>query len=165
MPERPRSGPGVQALLGPYLDTHYDVRLPGGARATLRCGQRVPDSVIEVIGRTSDAFLITACNPRSKRLSNAENRLLMQRLLQQVNSAGCQCLPGVGHVPGEAWREPLLLLSAIDVDFVDEVARRFDQNAIVSLRPGQPTRLRIYRPCWRRDMADSLRFEWAPEQR
>jgi hypothetical protein len=97
-------------------------------------------------------------------LSIGENRQRMRQLLLHARAAACLCLPGVGHIPGQSWREPLLLLSAIDIEFIDDIARRFDQNAIVSLRSGQTARLRVYRSEWRLEIPQSVDIEWAPNQ-
>lgn len=155
----------ARTLIDEYFNSHYDVRLPGGHRSTVRIGQPWPLSLREFLCNAANATLVSACNPYSVPTAATTNRARMRELLQHVGALNPPILPGVGHVPGQAWRESFVLLADLDNRDVDAIARRFGQNAVVRLLAGQPARLRMYRPDWRQRMADSVNIEWAPDPR
>src|SRR5690606_11414080 len=85
------------------------------------------------------AVLITAYNPRSRRLPEAQNAVAHGKLIEAVRRAGKDYLPTrardpVGDGPTEAG---LLVLGLAREDGV-ALARRFDQYAIVWMERGQP---------------------------
>ncbi len=148
-------------LLTAYLDTHYVIRLPGGQRASLRIGEPVPESVCDWVGRDWPLLCISACNPRSQRLSPMANRRLMRELLCALTDEGHSTRPGVGHIPGNAWREASIFVLAVSVNRADQLARRFGQNAIVTADEGECVRLRIYaRRLWQA-LAEEAFADWA----
>lgn len=135
-------------LLDLYRATHYDVRMPGARRVSLRVDGRVPLAFIEWANDTWPLSFISACNPRSTRLSAKENHQRMQALLKRLRSQQASILAGVGHIPGQPWREPSLLVAGLTIEQLDSLAIDFDQNAIVIARNGDHVGLRIYRPEW-----------------
>lgn len=163
MPEPSAEGLSPQTLLELYRSTHYDLRLPGGLRSTVRIGEPLPLALVEISGQTSHAFLISAGNPCSLPMSAAENRQRIRQLLLDMKAANHPCVPGVGHIPGQSWRESFLLLPNLRTHAVDDIAIEFGQNAIVHLQAGQPARLRIYRKKWRPKIIESADIEWAPD--
>lgn len=134
----------LAALYRLYAACHYDVRLPGGGRATLRIGEPLPASLADWLGDAPFGAFITAYNPLSKPQSPAHNRAAQQRLLHDVRSEGARLLPGVGHLPGQTWREPSLFVAGLGLTAVDALACRHSQNAIVLAHRNAATQLRGY---------------------
>ncbi len=152
--------PTPASLLAAYRDTRYDVRLPGGRRLTIRIGD--PPSVALILPRGDPALssaIITACNPRSLPLPVADNRRRMHELVRALVGHGVLMLPAVGCAPHGAWREASLLVPAIPIDLLDTLARRFGQNAVLTLVP--EARLRVYRDDWRRKHGKDAAIDWA----
>lgn len=124
------------SLWSAYAAAPYRVFAAGGT-ATFRVRRRsaAMDAVLCVLS-VREATLVTAANPRSRRLPAACNmrrmtalraRLRRRRMLSGESGAG-------------RWREPQLLVAA-PVAAVAPVARRFSQNAIVRVRRAQPPAL------------------------
>lgn len=145
----PRESPArIRGLLALYRRTHYEVTLPDGDAATLRIGAPPPPSVAGWIGADAFAVCVTACNPRSRRLPDADNERRMAELRALLQREGARRLEGAGSVPGEPWREPGLLVAGIALARIDALARAFRQNASVHVRVRAPARLRLHRPDW-----------------
>lgn len=131
------------ALLRAYLQAEY--RADGGI--VLRVGDTVAPAAGLPPG-TPVAFL-TAWNPRSLARSERENTTALADLRAALEREGARVLEGEGADPGGSWREPSLLAIGIEPDAADEHARRYEQNAIVTARVGEPARLRVHRVEWR----------------
>jgi len=128
-----------------YAACHYDVRLPGGGRATLRIGEPLPAPLADWLADAPFAAFVTAYNPRSRLQSAAHNRAAQRTLLREIRSvAGARVLPGAGHLPGQRWREPSLLVAGLALTAVDTLACRHSQNAIVLAHRNAATQLRGY---------------------
>jgi len=151
----------VEALLALYRNSHYDVELPDGTTATIRVGAPVPEPILRWIGSHEVAVYMTACNPHSRSLSVAENEQRLERLRARLRKRGCSYLEGAGHVPGDSWREPSLLVRGIDETSIDEFAREHEQNAVLMLRSRAPVVMRIYRPDWEARIGAAVDIEWA----
>jgi len=134
----------LAALYRLYAACHYDVRLPGGGRATLRIGEPLPASLADWLGDAPFGAFITAYNPRSQRQSPSFNRAAQHALLHDLRGAGARLLPGVGRMPGERWREPSLFVAGLTLTAVDGLACRYSQNAIVLAHRNAATQLRGY---------------------
>ncbi|HET9034093.1 MAG TPA: DUF3293 domain-containing protein [Dokdonella sp.] len=135
-------------LLDVYRASHYQVRMPGGRRVTLRIGQPAPLALINWADPDWPLACISACNPQSEKLSATHNRQRMRELLGRVRSYQGRVLAAAGRIPGHEWRESSLLVAALTLDRIDTLALDFDQNAVVVIRPGLRIRLRIYRREW-----------------
>src|SRR5690606_37851538 len=105
-----------------------------------------------------DAFavFIGAGNPHSRVLPDADNALRDAALASRLRALPCRTLPGLGHVPGSAWRENALLVAGLPLEVLDPLAHEFGQNAVVVAPAESPARLRLYRPDWRQTVADDL---------
>jgi hypothetical protein len=120
-----------------YRATSYRA---GGLR--LRVGEVCPplDAVLAAGGWQGAAFL-TAFNPGSVLLSDAENRRRQAELAAAV--AGWSCLPGEGVGDADDWPpEPSLLVLGVSATEADALARRFGQAAWVWYPIGGPAELR-----------------------
>lgn len=118
-----------------YHQTDYRVSSPGG-EFVIRIGKLCPE-----IDAEQWAF-ITACNPMSRLLSDQENAGRMQQLEAELAAANYRFEHGAGVGRDGQWPpEPSLLVYEIDEAAAIELARRYDQAAIVVGRRNEPARL------------------------
>ncbi|MEJ0048332.1 MAG: DUF3293 domain-containing protein [Rhodospirillales bacterium] len=109
------------------------------AGLSLRIGRRshALDGLLHGMG-AREAVLITACNPRSRLTQAGRNADMMRRLQAALRRrTAYPAESGAGR-----WTEAQLL-AACPAAWAGVVARRFRQNALVVLRPGQTPRLRV----------------------
>ena len=122
-----------------YETTDYRV----GDRFTIRCGERSPplDALLAESGHDTWAF-ITAWNPGSIALDDAENRRRMTDLAGRIALLGLPMLEGEGLGTGGDWpSEPSLLVLGIGASEALALGREFGQVAVVIGRLGEPARL------------------------
>jgi hypothetical protein len=150
----------IRALLTLYRESHYDVLLSRGRIATIRIGERAPATLVRWIGDAAIAYYLTACNPRSISLTAEENEARLARLRADLDARRVAWLEGVGHIPGESWREQCLFVRAIGEDEVADIARRYEQNGIVLARAHGVSTLRVYWPDWRAVVGEMPDIEW-----
>jgi hypothetical protein len=82
-------------------------------------------------GVACSAF-ITACNPRSQPLSDAENVQRMTDLMDVLKARSLQAYPGVGQHPDNGWPgEPSFLVLGLSLEAARVIAAAFEQNAFV----------------------------------
>lgn len=136
--------PLTDALLEVYRAAHYDVELADGTIATLRVGHQPPPAVVEWIGADAFAVYLTACNPGSQPLPEASNATRMTALRNRLRELEARWLEGRGHMPGDAWSEPSVLVTRAPLTVVDRLARAFGQNAVVHVALDARARLRVY---------------------
>ena len=151
----------IRALLALYRESHYDVDLPEGGIATIRVGESAPAQIAEWIGASEFAAFMTACNPHSRSLTNDENEHRLDALRRQVLQHGGAFLAGAGHVPGESWREPSLLVRGLDAATVDALAREYGQNGILIVPAHAAAFLKLYRSDWELALGRVAEVEWA----
>lgn len=127
-------------LLRAYLDAHYRVWTPAGA---LRLVVGRPAPRLERFHPGMRRFaVITACNPRSTRLTAAANLARDLALLGDLRALGLTRIPAENAAPTGDFREPAWLVAGIDLPALDALARRHDQNAVLAWRRGETVRLR-----------------------
>jgi N-formylglutamate deformylase len=118
-----------------YLDTHFVVS--AAPPFTLRIGVVSPELLAEhrASGHPGSAF-VTACNPFSRSLDDAENRARQAELLAELHRRGLHCRAGHGQHPINDWpAEPSYLVLGLDRAAACELGRRWEQNAIVWAGP------------------------------
>lgn len=147
-------------LINAYRATFYEVRLPDGTRPTLRIGEVVPDVLCKWTGHDWPLVFLSACNPRSNRLSLFENRLRTRALLGRLNRTGIRKLLGAGRASDQAWRETSLLISGLSLPAADRLAIEFGQNAIVLATEAKSTQLRLYGEDWRASIDREANLVW-----
>jgi hypothetical protein len=104
---------------------------------SLRIGRRSPalDAVLGRLGARR-AVMLTACNPRSRRMPAGWNTRMMRRLREALRRrAVLPAESGAGR-----WREAQWLVACAPA-WGAQVARRFRQNAILCLWRHRPSRL------------------------
>jgi hypothetical protein len=122
------------SLLAAYRCTDYCV-----AGAVIHIGQRAPaiDRLL-VRHRCREAVLITAWNPHSRRMPPGWNARMQRHLRQAVRRYFV--LSASGGARGWTEDHLLVLMPAAQAAVL---ARRFNQNAIVMMRRGQPACLNL----------------------
>ena len=134
-----------EELIRAYLAAHYlpldreDLRLRVGHRAR----------AVEIQEPRVGSFcLITACNPSSRMLTDAENERLQAQLTSHLRARGKRWIDATGCDATRSWTEPSLLVGDLGLDDADALACRFDQNAILHWQRGRAVRLRLYGARW-----------------
>ena len=75
---------------------------------------------------------ITACNPWSRALSDAQNAQRMQGLMDVLRARSLRWYPGTGQHPNNGWpAEPSLLVLGLSLAAARVLAASFEQNAFV----------------------------------
>ena len=129
-------------LVAAYRRAIYRVERPEGA-IDLRVGRRSARLESWLHGlRVRRWGFVTAVNPGSRRLSDAENELRLGRLEGRLLALGHRLVPGVGLDPDGAWPdEPSFLVLEAGEAVLSEVAGEFGQAAFVAGETGRPARL------------------------
>ena len=127
-----------QALIEAYRATDYVLFVGDGPDVTLKIGRANPDfDAVLDLRRATTAVVITAYNPRSVVLSEAENRARHAQLTALLDARGYVYAPGEGRDPTGGWKAELeCVVFDLPLDAALEIARRFEQNAIVHVERG-----------------------------
>lgn len=131
-------------LMQAYLNTQFRVETPAG-QFTIRIGATSPplDALLEQHGVRTWAF-ITAWNPGSRALSDAENHARHAALQFRLEALGLTVLPGIGEGPDGSWPpEESVLVLDIDRTTARDIGSEFGQNAIVVGSSHEPAELLI----------------------
>jgi hypothetical protein len=119
------------ALLHAYAETEY--RVSGLCSFALRIGHPC-DELARVHSErevTCSAY-ITACNPGSAPLNDADNHQRQLALSAELTRRGLYFLPGVGQHPSNGWPgEPSYLVFGLSLEEAMALGRDWEQNAIV----------------------------------
>ena len=129
-------------LFGAYVSTCFVVDAPSRA-IRLRIGKPNPeaDRLLSECDVTTAAF-ITAWNPGSVLLSEAENKRRQQSMEREIQYAGFRFLRGRGEGIDPAWTaEESILIFGISKPDAIAIADRFGQLAIVWHERGQASAL------------------------
>src|SRR5688500_9971093 len=132
-----------QALIEAYRATDYVLFVEDGREITLDIGVTSPecDRVLDR-RKASTAVVVTAYNPRSVVLPDSENRKRHAELTGLLEARGCDYALGEGRDPTGQWKPELeCVVFGIAMEAGLELARRFDQNAIVFVKRAQAPEL------------------------
>lgn len=120
-----------EELLKAYRTTHFNVI--GPPRFTLQIGD--PSRQLSELYRAhkvATAAFLTAWNPHSKEMPQAENDRAQAQLETDVNSLAAAVLPGLGQDPYCEWPgEPSVLALGLSRDVAKSLGAQYRQNAIV----------------------------------
>jgi len=126
------------SLIAAYRATDYVLFDVDGAELTLNIGRSnaALDQELERRGATT-AVVVTAYNPRSVVLPDLENRTRHRALVGMIEASGYDFALGEGRDPTGRWAaEVECIVFGIAVEAGLDLARAFDQNAIVFVRRG-----------------------------
>jgi hypothetical protein len=123
------------ALLRAYEETHYCVNAatPDQTEIVLRVGEvsKPLAAVHKKAGVDCSAF-VTACNPWSESLSDAENAMRQASLLQALRLRSLRWLDGIGQHPSNQWPgESSVLILGLSLAAAKVLAQDFEQNAFI----------------------------------
>jgi hypothetical protein len=133
-------------LLSAFLATHFIIVSPK-AEITLRVGERntALDDLLTAFGVTSCAF-ITAWNPGSVRLTDAENMTRQVALIAEVRRRGLPFLLGRGQGEDGRWPpEDSILVMGINRTEASALGALFNQLAIVFAESQEAVQLLLCR--------------------
>ncbi|MTB51490.1 DUF3293 domain-containing protein [Lewinella sp. W8] len=102
----------------------------------LKIGHPAPklDAWLRAHGHSHYAF-ITPCNPRSQVISDEKNTERLNELRDLLNMFRLDFLPATGRDPQGEWPdEPGFLVFDIPLSVLHDVARGYEQNAVVEGR-------------------------------
>jgi hypothetical protein len=130
-------------LWSAYEATAYRVHGSPVGAFTIRCGEASPplDALLAAAGTDTWAF-VTAANPGSQRLDDADNRRRHAALVEEVRRRGLVFHAGAGVGDDGAWpAEESVLVTGLDEAAALALGRAFDQLAVVVGERGGPARL------------------------
>lgn len=118
-------------LVQAFRETEY--RVHGQQPFTLRIDEASP----ELLGlyqqlQTSSCAFITACNPYSSSVDDAENQARQEELGQELRRRGLTFIDSIGQHPSNDWPGEISFLAlGLDLEAAKALGNRFEQNAIV----------------------------------
>lgn len=129
-------------VLSAFRQARYRVRTAGGS-VSLQVGHKATELSTRWPSAHSFA-LITAYNPRATRASASSNRRCARELAALLNDCNIVHVPSRSSAPDGSWAEPGWLLVDPDLDWLDSLAQRFKQCAVLAWTAAEPVRLRRY---------------------
>jgi len=128
----------TDALIEAYRATDFVLFDTGDGEVTVNVGQRSAAFDRVLMARDAEtAVIVTAYNPRSNVLPDATNRLRHAQLTSLLEARGYDYALGEGRDPTGQWKAELeCVVFGISIEAGLDLARAFDQNAIVFIRRG-----------------------------
>ncbi len=128
-----------------YEAASYWVDFPDG-RIVLKIGQ--PFVSFDGFDGRIRLAIVTACNPFSEVLEDAENDARQALLVEAVEAAGLEWFHAAGVDTQEKWApEPSLAILDPSDQQLDSWMEAFEQNAVVVADIGRQTALRLHPRC------------------
>jgi len=132
-----------------YQKAHYSVLVPSVSGQDIEPGFRINESnqqIEELLTKheRSTACFITASNPNGRRIDEKDNEARMKELETLIQKKQLPYYFGQGGDPKGAWTEKSLLVVGLELGDANQLARHFEQNAIVWLQRGLAPALRWY---------------------
>lgn len=82
--------------------------------------------------RVNCSAFITACNPYSVCVDDAENQARQAELAKELSSRGLTFIDGVGQHPSNNWPGEISILAlGMDLEAAKALGNRYEQNAIL----------------------------------
>jgi len=119
------------SLEAAYRNTTYGVDHPAGTFGIRLHASCAPlEMLLRAHGVATWAY-VTACNPRSHKLTDAENAVRHAQLLARVRESGFSYFAGRGSADDASWSEASLLILGISEVKALQLGAAFDQHAVV----------------------------------
>jgi hypothetical protein len=129
-------------LIRAYDAAHYWLDFPAG-RIVLKIGQ--PCAGVDGFAGHSRLAIVTACNPFSAVLGDAENAERQALLIEAVEAEGLRWFHAAGVDAEEKWKpEPSLGILDPSDEQLDRWMEAFGQNAVVVADAGGLAALRLH---------------------
>ena len=123
------------ALLQAYRETHYRVNSVSSDSEpfVLRVGEvSTPLAILHKKFGVDCSAYITACNPWSESLPDAENAKRQENLLHALRTRSLRWIEGIGQHPGNQWPgEPSVLILGLSLAAAKVLAQDCQQHAFV----------------------------------
>lgn len=131
------------ALEAIYRRAIYRVHLEDDLAVDLAVGRPSPELDRWLAARGAARWgLVTAVNPRSRRLPERDNEVRLARLLTRLRATGLELRAGVGLDPAGEWpAEPSFLVVAAGAAELTRWAAEFEQAAFLAGAAGGAVRL------------------------
>jgi hypothetical protein len=119
------------SLVAAYRETEYQVM--EGETFVLKVDEPCPELLGLYRARNiSCAAFITACNPFSRELTDAENAVRQTELASELKRRSLSYLEGIGQHPSGDWPgEPSFLALGLALEAAKSLAKVYEQNAII----------------------------------
>jgi hypothetical protein len=119
-------------LIEVYRSTRYCVQI-NGEQIVVRIGEKSPplDDWLQAHDHRSWA-IITACNPMSRELPEAENARRQQLLEEVLSVGGYSWLEAENMGEDGAWAEASLFVTGADIKYIEALGVAFQQYAVVT---------------------------------
>lgn len=145
--------PSPDRLLAAYLNAVYEFTADN-VTFRLRPGDTEARGIAWLNEVAARWTYVTACNPRSVALCEAENEARHENLARDLKSRGWRHLPARGVDPSGHWPpEPGFLVLDRPLGEVAELARALEQNALLHGGRGEAPRVMVLEPEWRDSVA------------
>ena len=123
-----------------YQNAKYEVLISPPIALRISENNQEVDSLLLRHGYQT-AALLTACNPKGRKVSQNENIKAMESLELALNEMKLPFLPALGSDPKGAWKEESYLILGVALDQAESLGRQFQQNAFVWIEAGHAPRL------------------------
>lgn len=123
------------SLINAYRETEYGVKQ--AHPLVLRVDVPSPElaSLYKAKGASCAAF-ITACNPFSRELSDADNAKRQAELAAELKRRSLNFFEGVGQHPSGDWPgEPSFLVLGLALEAAKSLGKAYEQNAVIWCSP------------------------------
>jgi hypothetical protein len=119
------------SLIAAYRETEYQVT--GGEPFALRVDEPCPELLgLYRANHVSCAAFITACNPFSRVLTDADNAVRQTDLAAELKRRSLSYFQGVGRHPSGDWPgEPSFLALGLALEAAKSLGKVYEQNAII----------------------------------
>lgn len=137
------------ALKLAYLNTVYSVFL-GEGKHDIYIGKPAPDEVCKVlkITKVKQGYILTACNPKSQKLTLDENKIRNSKLKADLVDLECMVIDAVGTGQDFDWpSEESFFILGIELKQIERLAVKYGQNAYVKVESSLPATL-IFSAVW-----------------
>ena len=132
------------ATLAAYRATDYLVF--GEIPLTLRIDESNADlAALHAAAQVHSSAFISACNPYSQPLGDAQNASRQAALASLLQERGYSFIDGSGQLRDDDWCEPSFLVLGIALPEAREFGARFEQNAILWCEADGVPRLKLLR--------------------
>lgn len=138
-----------------YLAATYTVFSP---TRTLRIAIGHP--CLDAPEREAVHAVLTACNPASRMLTDAENDIRTIALRDKLDALRLDWAQAMNAAPDGQWREPAFWIREASLDNIDSIALDCGQNACVVVEQDGIARLRVYRGDWMPADAGDVSSDW-----
>lgn len=147
--------PSPTRLLDAYVNAVYEFTADG-ASYRLRPGEGDSHGARWLSANAAEWAFVTACNPGSGALCEAENEARHENLVRELDRRGWRCLPARGLDPAGGWpAERGVVILDRPLRETVKLARELEQSAILHGHGNAGPRVVVLEPSWHEAVAAS----------